>query len=149
MVPNVYLQRRKSQRDTKRDIEKLSKEVLKQKKQQKKQKEKEQKKQQKRERKKRQNKERSALFAKERCKRYYENKKQKKMFSETAAANLQLNGGASTSIGSFTMSSSLGLLIDEDVTITVVGEFNVDVKRNEKAFGFMRKYFDLNMVPTN
>ncbi|GBN08360.1 hypothetical protein AVEN_123161-1 [Araneus ventricosus] len=39
--------------------------------------------------------------------------------------------------------------IDKDVPIIVTGEFNVDVKRNEKAFGFMKKHFDLNMVPTN
>ncbi|GBO16131.1 hypothetical protein AVEN_91653-1 [Araneus ventricosus] len=44
-----------------------------------------------------QNKERSVLLVKERCKRYYENKKQKKMVAKTAAANFQLNGGASTS----------------------------------------------------
>ncbi|GBM80844.1 hypothetical protein AVEN_219587-1 [Araneus ventricosus] len=128
----LNLQRRKRQRDT----EKLSKELLKQEKQQKKQQEKEQKKQQERERKKQQNKERSALLAKERCKQYYENKKQKKMAAEAAAANLQLNGGASTSTVSFTMSSGLGLLIneefhiDKDVPIIVMGDFNVDVKRN-------------------
>ncbi|GBN05050.1 hypothetical protein AVEN_71186-1 [Araneus ventricosus] len=39
--------------------------------------------------------------------------------------------------------------IDKDVPILVMGDFNVDVKRNEKAFGFMKKHFDLNMVPTN
>ncbi|GBO19744.1 hypothetical protein AVEN_187128-1 [Araneus ventricosus] len=39
--------------------------------------------------------------------------------------------------------------IDKDVPIIVMGDFNVDVKRNEKAFGFMKKHFDLNMVPTN
>ncbi|GBM25475.1 hypothetical protein AVEN_261586-1 [Araneus ventricosus] len=77
------------------------------------------------------------------------------MAAEAVAANLQLNGGASTSTGSFTMSSGLGLLIDEEfhiykvVPIIVMGDFNVDVKRNEKAFGFMKKRFDLNMVPTN
>ncbi|GBN83947.1 hypothetical protein AVEN_246275-1 [Araneus ventricosus] len=70
MAPNVNLQREKRQRDAKRDLEKLRKELLKQ--------EKQQKKQQERERKKQQNKEHSALPAKERCKRYYENKKQKK-----------------------------------------------------------------------
>ncbi|GBM99849.1 hypothetical protein AVEN_75823-1 [Araneus ventricosus] len=42
---------------------------------------------------------------KERCKRYYENNKQKKISAEAAAPNLLLNGGASTSTGSFTMSS--------------------------------------------
>ncbi|GBN60170.1 hypothetical protein AVEN_250045-1 [Araneus ventricosus] len=106
MAPNVNLQRRKRQRDAKRDIEKLRKELLKQEKQQKKQQESEQKKQQNREQenrelkkqqnrelKKQQNKERSASLAKERCKRYYENKKQKKM--ATQAAYLQLNGGNS------------------------------------------------------
>ncbi|GBM46094.1 Acetoacetyl-CoA synthetase [Araneus ventricosus] len=97
MAPNVSLQRRKRQPDAKRDIENLRKEFLMQEKQQKKQQEKEQKKQQEKERKKQQNKERSALLAKERCKRYYENKKQKKMAAEAVAANLQLNGGASTS----------------------------------------------------
>ncbi|GBM27761.1 hypothetical protein AVEN_25374-1 [Araneus ventricosus] len=51
------------------------------------------------ERKKQQNKERPALLEKVRCKRYYENKKQKKMAEEAAAASLQLNGGASTSTG--------------------------------------------------
>ncbi|GBO10772.1 hypothetical protein AVEN_17652-1 [Araneus ventricosus] len=88
MAPNVNLQRKKRHRDAKRDIEKLRKELLKQEKQQKKQQEKEQKKQQERERKKQQNKELPALLAKERCKRYYENKKKKKMAAE--AANLQL-----------------------------------------------------------
>ncbi|GBM01963.1 hypothetical protein AVEN_269567-1 [Araneus ventricosus] len=39
--------------------------------------------------------------------------------------------------------------IDKDVPIIVMGDFNVDVKRNEKAFGFMKKDFDLSMVPTN
>ncbi|GBO16132.1 hypothetical protein AVEN_91654-1 [Araneus ventricosus] len=39
--------------------------------------------------------------------------------------------------------------IDQDVPIIVMGDFDVDVKRNEKAFGFMKKHFDLNMVPTN
>ncbi|GBN19277.1 hypothetical protein AVEN_254242-1 [Araneus ventricosus] len=39
--------------------------------------------------------------------------------------------------------------IDKDVPIIVMGDFSVDVKRNEKAFGFMKKHFDLNMVPTN
>ncbi|GBN08594.1 hypothetical protein AVEN_45455-1 [Araneus ventricosus] len=39
--------------------------------------------------------------------------------------------------------------IDKDVPILVMGDFNADVKRNEKAFGFMKKHFDLNMVPTN
>ncbi|GBN73006.1 hypothetical protein AVEN_21296-1 [Araneus ventricosus] len=39
--------------------------------------------------------------------------------------------------------------IDKDVPIIVMGDFNVDVKRNEKAFGFMKKHFDLNLVPTN
>ncbi|GBN88528.1 hypothetical protein AVEN_215668-1 [Araneus ventricosus] len=95
MAPNVNLQRRKPQRD----IEKLRKELVKQEEQQKKQQEKEQKNQQ--------NKERLALLAKERCKRYYENKKQKKMAAE--AANLQLNGGASISTSSFKMSSGLSL----------------------------------------
>ncbi|GBM92146.1 hypothetical protein AVEN_162750-1 [Araneus ventricosus] len=38
---------------------------------------------------------------------------------------------------------------DKDVPIIVMGDFNVDVKRNEKAFAFMKKHFDLNMVPTN
>ncbi|GBO07969.1 hypothetical protein AVEN_53970-1 [Araneus ventricosus] len=51
--------------------------------------------------------------------------------------------------------SEKNLLIDEkfhtdkDVPIIVMGDFNVDVKRNEKAFGFMKKHFDLNMEPTN
>ncbi|GBL82213.1 hypothetical protein AVEN_252401-1 [Araneus ventricosus] len=89
MAPNVSLQR------WKRDIEKLRKQLLKQEKQQKKQQEKEQKKQHERERKKQQNKERLALLVKARCKRYYENKKQKKMAAEATAANLQLNGGNS------------------------------------------------------
>ncbi|GBO04677.1 hypothetical protein AVEN_112724-1 [Araneus ventricosus] len=39
--------------------------------------------------------------------------------------------------------------IDKDVPIIVMGDCNVDVKRNEKAFGFMKKHFDLNKVPTN
>ncbi|GBM77242.1 hypothetical protein AVEN_71040-1 [Araneus ventricosus] len=39
--------------------------------------------------------------------------------------------------------------IDKDVPIIVMGDFNADVKRIEKAFGFMKKHFDLNMVPTN
>ncbi|GBO27769.1 hypothetical protein AVEN_173786-1 [Araneus ventricosus] len=39
--------------------------------------------------------------------------------------------------------------IDKDVPIIVMGDFNADIKRNEKAFGFMKKHFDLNMVPTN
>ncbi|GBL81841.1 hypothetical protein AVEN_93580-1 [Araneus ventricosus] len=39
--------------------------------------------------------------------------------------------------------------IDKDVPIIVMGDFNVEVKRNEKAFGFMKKHFDLNVVPTN
>ncbi|GBL92187.1 hypothetical protein AVEN_91524-1 [Araneus ventricosus] len=39
--------------------------------------------------------------------------------------------------------------IDKDVPIIVMGDFNVDVKRNEKALGFMKKHFDLNTVPTN
>ncbi|GBL86245.1 hypothetical protein AVEN_131976-1 [Araneus ventricosus] len=161
MAPNVNLQRSKRQRDIKRDIEKLRKELLKQEKQQKKQQEKEQKKQQERnKRSSRRGNERNSkirkvrpLLAKERCKRYYENKKQMKMAAE--AANLQLNGGASKPTGLFTMISGLGLLIDEefhidkDVPITVMGDFNVDAKRNEKAFGFMKKHFDLNMVLTN
>ncbi|GBN04334.1 hypothetical protein AVEN_49204-1 [Araneus ventricosus] len=107
MALNVNLQRRKRQRDVKRDIGKLRKELLKQEKQQTKQQEKEQKKQKERERKKHQNKERSTLLVEERCKRYYENKKRKKMVAD--ATNLQLNGGASTSTGSFTMVSGLGL----------------------------------------
>ncbi|GBL71631.1 hypothetical protein AVEN_204486-1 [Araneus ventricosus] len=51
--------------------------------------------------------------------------------------------------------SETGLLIDKefhidkDVPIIVMGDFNVDVKRNEKAFGFMKKHFYFNMVPTN
>ncbi|GBN23848.1 hypothetical protein AVEN_83938-1 [Araneus ventricosus] len=39
--------------------------------------------------------------------------------------------------------------VDKDVPIIVVGDFNLDVKRNEKASGFMKKHFDLNMVPAN
>ncbi|GBN03437.1 hypothetical protein AVEN_65359-1 [Araneus ventricosus] len=39
--------------------------------------------------------------------------------------------------------------IVKDVPIIVMGDFNVDVKRNEKAFGFMKKHLDLNVVPTN
>ncbi|GBM09121.1 hypothetical protein AVEN_5299-1 [Araneus ventricosus] len=39
--------------------------------------------------------------------------------------------------------------VDKDVPITVMGDFNVDAKRNEKASGFMKKHFDLNMVPTD
>ncbi|GBM32821.1 hypothetical protein AVEN_216526-1 [Araneus ventricosus] len=39
--------------------------------------------------------------------------------------------------------------IDKDVPIIVMGDFNVDVKRNEKSFGFVKKHFDLNMVPAN
>ncbi|GBN48276.1 hypothetical protein AVEN_68208-1 [Araneus ventricosus] len=39
--------------------------------------------------------------------------------------------------------------IDKDVPIIVMGDVNVDAKRNEKAFGFIKKHFDLNMVPTN
>ncbi|GBL90774.1 hypothetical protein AVEN_215515-1 [Araneus ventricosus] len=111
MAPNVNLQRRKRQRDAKRDIAKLRRELLKQEKHQKKEQEKEQKNEQGKERKKQQNKECSALLAKERCERYYKNTKQKKMANKTdaAAANLQLNGGASKSTGSFTMSSGLGL----------------------------------------
>ncbi|GBN42167.1 hypothetical protein AVEN_24755-1 [Araneus ventricosus] len=121
MDPNVNLQSRKRQRDK----EKLRKELLKQEKQQKKQQEKEQKKQQERKQKKQQEKEQkkqqekeqkkqqerkqkkqqnrecSALLVKERCKRYHENRKQKKMDAE--AANLKLNEGASTSTGSFTV----------------------------------------------
>ncbi|GBM57246.1 hypothetical protein AVEN_33486-1 [Araneus ventricosus] len=104
MAPNVNLQRRKRQRDAERDIAKLRKELLKQKQRQKKQQEKEQKKEKDMERKKQQNKERSALLVKERCRRYYENKKHMKMSTEAAATNLKLNGGASTSTGSFTMS---------------------------------------------
>ncbi|GBO37881.1 hypothetical protein AVEN_40205-1 [Araneus ventricosus] len=99
MAPIVNLQRRKRERDAKRDIERLRKELLKQEKQQKKQQEKERKKQK--------NNELSTLLVKERCKLYYENKEQKKMAAE--AGNLQLNGGASTPTGSFTMSSDLGL----------------------------------------
>ncbi|GBM46278.1 hypothetical protein AVEN_139837-1 [Araneus ventricosus] len=38
--------------------------------------------------------------------------------------------------------------IDKDVPVIAMG-VNVDVKKNEKAFGFMKKHFDLNMVPTN
>ncbi|GBN59514.1 cAMP-dependent protein kinase type II regulatory subunit [Araneus ventricosus] len=47
--------------------------------------------------------------------------------------------------------SETSLVIDEDkdVPIIVIGDFNVDVKRNEKAFGFMKKHLDLNMVPTH
>ncbi|GBN92324.1 hypothetical protein AVEN_251730-1 [Araneus ventricosus] len=40
-------------------------------------------------------------------------------------------------------------VINEDVPIIVMGDFNVDVERNEKAFGFLKKHFDLNMAPTN
>ncbi|GBN33091.1 hypothetical protein AVEN_253973-1 [Araneus ventricosus] len=87
MAPNVNLQRRKHQRD----IEKFRKELLKQEKQQKKLQEKEQKKQQERERRKQQNKDRSALLAKERCKRYYENKKQKKMAAEATASIIRFS----------------------------------------------------------
>ncbi|GBN76386.1 hypothetical protein AVEN_34053-1 [Araneus ventricosus] len=39
--------------------------------------------------------------------------------------------------------------IDKDVPIIVMGDFTVDVKRNDKEFGFMKEHFDLNMVPTN
>ncbi|GBM86429.1 hypothetical protein AVEN_93657-1 [Araneus ventricosus] len=39
--------------------------------------------------------------------------------------------------------------IDKDVLIIVMGDFNVDVKRNEKEFGFIKKHFDMNMVTTN
>ncbi|GBN20716.1 hypothetical protein AVEN_125102-1 [Araneus ventricosus] len=39
--------------------------------------------------------------------------------------------------------------IDKDVPIIVMGDFDVDVKRNDKAFGFMKKHSDLNMVPIN
>ncbi|GBO31440.1 hypothetical protein AVEN_161298-1 [Araneus ventricosus] len=39
--------------------------------------------------------------------------------------------------------------MDKDVPVIVMGAFNVDVKRNEKALGFMKKHFDLNMAPTN
>ncbi|GBN83974.1 hypothetical protein AVEN_268433-1 [Araneus ventricosus] len=39
--------------------------------------------------------------------------------------------------------------IDKDVPIIVISDFNVDVKGSEKAFGFMKKHFDLNMVSTN
>ncbi|GBM34258.1 hypothetical protein AVEN_37077-1 [Araneus ventricosus] len=39
--------------------------------------------------------------------------------------------------------------IVKDIPIIVMGDFNVDVKRNEKAFGFKKKHLDLNMVPTN
>ncbi|GBN42200.1 hypothetical protein AVEN_85942-1 [Araneus ventricosus] len=39
--------------------------------------------------------------------------------------------------------------IDKYVPVIAMGDFNVDVKRNEKAFGFMKKHFDLNKVPTN
>ncbi|GBM93100.1 hypothetical protein AVEN_267171-1 [Araneus ventricosus] len=52
-------------------------------------------------------------------------------------------------------SSETSFLIDEEfhidkgVPITFTGDFNEDVKRNEKAFGFMKKHFDLSMVPTN
>ncbi|GBN97817.1 hypothetical protein AVEN_36194-1 [Araneus ventricosus] len=50
--------------------------------------------------------------------------------------------------------SETSLLIDEEfykdkyVPIIVMGDFNADVKRNEKAFCFL-KHFDLNMVLTN
>ncbi|GBN59642.1 hypothetical protein AVEN_9059-1 [Araneus ventricosus] len=39
--------------------------------------------------------------------------------------------------------------IDEDVPIIVTGDFNAKVRRNEKAFGFVKKHFDWNMVTTN
>ncbi|GBL78600.1 hypothetical protein AVEN_65192-1 [Araneus ventricosus] len=39
--------------------------------------------------------------------------------------------------------------IVKDVPIIVMGDLNVDVKRNEEAFGFMKKHFDLNVVPKN
>ncbi|GBM12272.1 hypothetical protein AVEN_155275-1 [Araneus ventricosus] len=39
--------------------------------------------------------------------------------------------------------------IDKDAPITVMIYFNVDVRRNEKAFGFTKKNFFLNMVLTN
>ncbi|GBN87103.1 hypothetical protein AVEN_240012-1 [Araneus ventricosus] len=39
--------------------------------------------------------------------------------------------------------------IDKDAPIIVMGDFNADVRRSEKAFGFMKKHFDLDMVPTN
>ncbi|GBN08523.1 hypothetical protein AVEN_5832-1 [Araneus ventricosus] len=39
--------------------------------------------------------------------------------------------------------------IDKDVPIIAMGDFTVDVKRNDKEFGFMKEHFDLNMVPTN
>ncbi|GBN17671.1 hypothetical protein AVEN_144474-1, partial [Araneus ventricosus] len=39
--------------------------------------------------------------------------------------------------------------IDKDVPIIVIRDFSVDAKRNEKAFAFMKKHFDLNMVPAN
>ncbi|GBN44705.1 hypothetical protein AVEN_173912-1 [Araneus ventricosus] len=79
------------------------------------------------------------------------------MASDAAADNLQLHGGASTSTGSFIMSSGLGLYLliyeefhmDKDVPLIAMGDFNVDVKRNQNSFGFMKKHFDLNMVPTN
>ncbi|GBN89042.1 hypothetical protein AVEN_126236-1 [Araneus ventricosus] len=101
MAPNLNFQRRKRQRDAKRDIEKFRKDLLK--------KGKQQKKQQERDRKKQQNNERSAILTKKRCKRCYENKKQKTITAEAAAANLLSNEGASISTGSFTMSSGLGL----------------------------------------
>ncbi|GBM61936.1 hypothetical protein AVEN_272800-1 [Araneus ventricosus] len=41
------------------------------------------------------------------------------------------------------------LHIDKDIQLIVMSDFNVDVKMNEKEFGFMKKHFDLNMVPTN
>ncbi|GBM16475.1 hypothetical protein AVEN_167199-1, partial [Araneus ventricosus] len=38
--------------------------------------------------------------------------------------------------------------IVKDVPIIVMGDFNVDVKRNEKTFSFLKKHLDLIMVPS-
>ncbi|GBM37174.1 hypothetical protein AVEN_14949-1 [Araneus ventricosus] len=39
--------------------------------------------------------------------------------------------------------------IDKDVPIIIMGDFNIDAGRNEKAFDFLKHNFNLNMVPRN
>ncbi|GBL93452.1 hypothetical protein AVEN_59659-1 [Araneus ventricosus] len=39
--------------------------------------------------------------------------------------------------------------IDKDVPVIMMGDFDIDAKRNEKAFDSLKHHFNLNMVPTN
>ncbi|GBL93498.1 hypothetical protein AVEN_59693-1 [Araneus ventricosus] len=38
---------------------------------------------------------------------------------------------------------------DKDVPIIMMGDFNIDAKRNEDAFDFLKHHLNLNMVPAN